>query len=225
MRFTSLARVTGLLVAVSVATASGAQPARALPAARIMSQPTPEANASGTGGATGPGISRWITPLRPYRTIARGRTNGIQWSLLRTRGSGATTCFRVDTKPKARLTQSNGPAGAVCLPALGEWIDPAETAEVLGWSKPKSPVGVVAYRAPVGAKAARVGYVGGRVERIAIEDGGYVVAAARSIPLWIGFRLANGQTVNCAAGPIIDRSDITDPALVAQAIGAIWACL
>ena len=206
--------VIGLALVASIAPAG---PVGAEPTGVVAPAPT---------GASGATPTTTYGPTGAYRTVRSGTTEvdgrRISWSLRRAPGSGGTTCWRFEAKPAAKSAGSNAPGGARCSIAPAADADPVDRPWFVQSNARSAPYGFLAFVVPKGTTKVRVGTEGGRFRTVS-GSSPFVVVNGRD-PLWVDLTLPDRTRLSCAAGVLIDRSDLRDPILTRPSVGAAWFC-
>lgn len=169
-----------------------------------------------------------VTPTAKYVTAARGTVvvgkDRIAWHLDRAPGTSATTCWRWISKPAPRTPRYNGERNALCQLAVPADADPADVPQVVAQSARGSRYGLVAVQVPKGTSKVQIGFAGGRLVTAPVSKTGLITWAGKQAPLYLAMRLPGSHKVECAAGALTTRSDLSDPQLTMNAVGTPFIC-
>jgi hypothetical protein len=169
-----------------------------------------------------------VTPTGKYVTAATGTVavgkDRIAWHLDRAPGTSGTTCWRWISKPAPRTPKYNGAKNALCQLPVPADADPADVPQVVAQSARGSRYGLVAVRVPKGTTKVKVGYAGGRLVSATVSPTGLITVAGKQAPLYVSMQLPGSVRLECAAGAVSTRADLSDPQLTTNAVGTPFIC-
>jgi hypothetical protein len=165
-----------------------------------------------------------IQAIEAFRTAASGRNTGVTWALQRARGTQDTTCWRWQATPSLGQ-QLKQPAEGRCLRPIDADAGPDDQVQFLVYGNGFGTYDALAVQLPSGVKKLVLGFAGGKTQTIPVTNPLVWVGPSSPLPAYLGVTMNDGTAVDCGAGAVTTKDDLTNTEFTQAAATAAWACL